>query len=236
MADLVAGVPKTGFGLDVPGVWPEEDQELVSAARAGSEEAFDRLIRRFHASVYNLVYRMLDDPNEASDTVQEVFLKVFRGLGRFHAQASLKTWIFRIAVHESSNRRRWWRRHRARETSLETRVLSGSGGVVPLAELLVEGGRSPFDQAYSEEARQAVDGALRELPEPYRTAVVLRDLEEFSYEEIHEVLQVSVGTVKSRVARGREALKQRLLAPGCRFQAAGGRVRRSEVGGLRSEA
>ena len=206
VAELAAG----------PWCLPDEDAELVAALGAGSADAFDQLISRYHASLYNLVYRMVGEPGEAADAVQDIFLKVFRGLGEFRSQSSLKTWIFRIAVHESSNRRRWWRRHRSRETSLEAPMKHEGGQFLTLSDVLVEEGSSPFEQAVSKEIRRAVDRALAELPEPYRTAVLLRDLEEFSYEEIAEVLQVSVGTVKSRLARGRQALKSlltSLLAP-----------------------
>jgi len=224
VADLLGPLsfPTAQDALGRAGSWPraDEDAELIVAVRAGSEEAFDRLIARYHASVYNLVYRMVGDPGDAADAVQEVFLKVFRGLRKFHARASLKTWIYRIAVHEGCNRRRWWRRHRWRETSLEAPAhvqhapgwleTNGGGKNLPLSEMLAEEGPSPLEQVVSLEARRALDQALAGVPELYRTAVVLRDLEEFSYEEMAQVFQVSVGTVKSRVARGREALRQHL--------------------------
>jgi len=190
--------------------WPlaEEDAELLSAVRTGSEEAFDRLVSRYHASVYNLVYRIVGDASDAADTMQEVFLKVHRGLDRFQGQSSLKTWIFRIAVHEGCNYRRWWRRHRARETSLEDVFMSNDEGAGPnLGDMLSAKEKSPFEALADKETASAVDLALSRIPESYRTAVVLRDLEEFSYEEIADILQVSLGTVKSRVARGREGLR-----------------------------
>lgn len=190
--------------------WPlaEEDAELLSAVRTGSEEAFDRLVSRYHASVYNLVYRIVGDAADAADTLQEVFLKVHRGLGKFQGQSSLKTWIFRIAVHEGCNYRRWWRRHKAQETSLQDAFLNSDDGTGPsLGEMLSANEKSPFEELAAKETAVAVDCALSRIPESYRTAVVLRDLEEFSYEEIADILQVSLGTVKSRVARGREALR-----------------------------
>ena len=204
MADLAASA------------WPlgGEEAELVSAVRGGSEEAFDRLLTRYHASVYNLLLRMVGDRGYAEDTAQEVFLKVYRGLGKFQAQSSLKTWIFRIAVHEGCNYRRWWKRRLWRETSLETPMNHNGDRLRPqsftLGDALLDDRRSPFEEASSQEIRRAVDQALSELPEAFRTVVVLRDLEGLSYEEISEVLEVSLGTVKSRLARGREALKSRL--------------------------
>src|SRR3984957_14904899 len=87
--------------------------------KAGSEEAFAWLIGEFQQPVYGLVYRIVGDPSDAAETAQEVFLKVFRGMKQFHGQSSLKTWIYRIALHEAANRRRWWFRHKAQETSIE---------------------------------------------------------------------------------------------------------------------
>src|SRR5919108_5070681 len=96
-----------------------EEASIVAELKAESEEAYAWLIRQYHQPVYSLVHRIVNDPADAADTTQEVFLKVFRGMKRFHGESSLKTWIYRIAVHEASNRRRWWFRHKSRETSVE---------------------------------------------------------------------------------------------------------------------
>ena len=96
-----------------------EEAAIVAELKAGSEDAFYWLIAHYNQPVYSLVYRILDDPSDAADTTQEVFIKVFRGIKNFNADSSLKTWIYRIAVHEASNRRRWWFRHKFRETSIE---------------------------------------------------------------------------------------------------------------------
>ena len=184
---------------------------VVAELKAGSEEAYAWLIGEFHQPIYSLVYRILTDPADAADTTQEVFLKVFRGMKHFNGQSSLKTWIYRIAVHEASNRRRWWFRHKARETSMEpmeNEAAQSSG--LALKETLVDEAESPFECAAHEEVRARVEEELRKVPEPYRSTVILRDLEEMSYEEIAEVLEISLGTVKSRLTRGREALRRRL--------------------------
>ena len=192
-----------------------EEAALIAELQAGSEQAYVWLIGQYHATVYSLVYRVLNDPSDAADTTQEVFLKVFRGIARFHGESSLKTWIYRIALHEASNKRRWWFRHKARETSMEpTDVESefsecGNSG---LKETLVDAADSPFDNMMHTEVRTQVEQELRNVPEPYRTALVLRDLEELSYEEIADVTSTTLGTVKSRITRGREALRQRLTA------------------------
>jgi RNA polymerase sigma-70 factor, ECF subfamily len=186
---------------------------IVAELKAGSEEAYAWLIGEFHQPIYSLVHRILTDPADAADTTQEVFLKVFRGMKHFHGQSSLKTWIYRIAVHEASNRRRWWFRHKARETSmepLENNAAHNSG--LAMTETLADEGESPFESAAHEEVRARVEEELRKVPEPYRSTVILRDLEEMSYEEIAEVLEISLGTVKSRLTRGRDALRRRLTA------------------------
>jgi len=190
-----------------------QEAAIVAELKAGSEEAYAWLIGEFHQPIYSLVYRMVADSADAADTTQEVFLKVFRGMKHFHGESSLKTWIYRIAVHEASNRRRWWFRHKAKETSIEPAGMSTESGVASaIKDSLVDGADSPFDRVAHEEVRARVEEELRKVSEPYRTTLILRDLEEMSYEEIAEVTQVSLGTVKSRLTRGREALRQRLTA------------------------
>lgn len=186
-----------------------EEASVVAELKAGSEDAYAWLIAHYHQPIYSLVYRTLNDPSDAADVTQEVFLKVFRGMRYFNGDASLKTWIYRIAIHEASNQRRWWFRHKSRERSLEPVSPEEGRG---LEETLVDDGPSPFEAMSSEEIRERVELGLQQVPEPYRTTVILRDIEEFSYEEIADILQVSLGTVKSRLMRGRDALKKRLAA------------------------
>jgi len=166
---------------DVASVIGARDLEsaIVAELKAGSEEAYVWLIGEFHQPIYSLVYRILTDPADAADTTQEVFLKVFRGMKHFHGQSSLKTWIYRIAVHEASNRRRWWFRHKARETSMEPLENTGAqGSGLTMQEALVDEAESPFECAAHEEVRARVEEELRKIPEPYRSTVILRDLEE----------------------------------------------------------
>jgi RNA polymerase sigma-70 factor (ECF subfamily) len=188
-----------------------EEASVVAELKAGSEAAFSWLIAHYNQPVYSLVYRVLEDPSDAADTTQEVFLKVFRGIKSFNADSSLKTWIYRIAIHEASNRRRWWFRHKFRETSIEAEAERDDGShLSAMKDKLVDEGKSPLQNVYEDELRERVETELRALPEPYRTTVVLRDLEELSYEQIAEVMHISMGTVKSRLVRGREALRKRL--------------------------
>ncbi|HXE90753.1 MAG TPA: sigma-70 family RNA polymerase sigma factor [Terriglobales bacterium] len=189
-----------------------EEVAIVAGLKSGSEEAYEWLIARFHQPIYSLVYRIVHDPADAADTTQEVFLKVFRGIHSFQGNASLKTWMYRIAIREASNQRRWWYRHKGRETSIEPGAETGESGFCAcLRETLVDDADSPLDTAMQGEVRERLEQELRQLPEPYRTTVILRDIEELSYEEIAEVLGVSLGTVKSRLMRGRDALRKRLL-------------------------
>ncbi|MGA7908670.1 MAG: sigma-70 family RNA polymerase sigma factor [Candidatus Sulfotelmatobacter sp.] len=187
-----------------------EEAAVVAELKAGSEEAYAWLIGEFQKPVYGLVYRIVSDPSDAADTTQEVFLKVFRGMKHFHEESSLKTWIYRIALHEAANRKRWWFRHKAQETSIEPAESDGAGGDGTIQEALADPHESPFDSVAHREVQQRVGEELRKVPEPYRTTLILRDLEEMSYEEIAEILEISLGTVKSRLTRGRQALKERL--------------------------
>jgi RNA polymerase sigma-70 factor, ECF subfamily len=184
----------------------EEDARILRGLRAGIEEAYQELIDRYEQPVYGVVYRLLEQPGDASDVVQEVFLKVFRGVNSFRQQSSLRTWIYRIALNEAHNHRRWFNRHCRREISIE----NGYGDGKNLLESASDTGRSPFDQALETENRTLIERALARINPVFRTAVVLRDIQNLSYEEIAEILQVSLGTVKSRILRGREALRREL--------------------------
>src|SRR6202140_5100852 len=209
---VMAGAATVGDLAGAIGVRTAE-AAIVAELKAGSEEAYAWLIGEFHQPIYSLVYRMVTDPADAADTTQEVFLKVFRGINHFHGGSSLKTWIYRIAVHEASNWRRWWLQHKSKEPSIEPLGPGAESGVASaIKDSLVDGGDSPFERVAQEEVRARVEEELRKVSEPYRTTLILRDLEEMSYEQIAEVTQVSLGTVKSRLTRGREALRQRLAA------------------------
>jgi len=183
-----------------------DDARLASALRLGSEDAYELLVARFQQPVYNLVYRLLSDPAEACDVVQEVFLKVFRNIDKFRSQSSLKTWIYRIAVNEVHNYRRWFFRHRRQEVALEDESEGGKN----FGDMVPDRGRSPYDYALDGEKRVMIEDALGRINPMFRAAVVLRDVEELSYEEIADILDVSLGTVKSRITRGRESMRRQL--------------------------
>jgi RNA polymerase sigma-70 factor (ECF subfamily) len=197
-----------------------DELDLVDGLRVGMEQAYETLISRYQQPVYNLVYRLLNDPADANDAVQEVFLKVFRNIGSFRGQSSLKTWVYRIAVNEAHNHRRWFCRHRKQEIGLERDDDDRS-----YQDTLPDPGPSPFQAAVDDEAREILEAVMQGLNPTFRAALVLRDVEDLSYEEISEILEINLGTVKSRIMRGREALRRALtarLAPAARERAAMG--------------
>jgi RNA polymerase sigma-70 factor (ECF subfamily) len=183
-----------------------DDLALVRALQQGSEGAYETLLSRFQQPVYNLALRLLSDSSDAADVVQEVFLKVFRNVGHFRGQSSLKTWIYRITVNEAHNQRRWFFRHRQREVGLEEQPDDARS----MAQVLPDGRPSPFDYVVDRERQNMIEEALGKINPTFREVVVLRDIADLSYDEIAEVLQLSLGTVKSRILRGREALRQEL--------------------------
>ena len=187
--------------------WGRDETELVTELQAGSEAAFDWLVTHYHGPVYNLILSMLGDVADAADGTQEVFLKAFRGIRSFRQGSSLKTWLYRIAIREALNHKRWFKRHLQRNVSIDAEPEEGHSAI-EIEDL----GATPFEQFAAHEIQAAVQDALQRVPDVFRSAVILRDLEGLSYEEIAEVLDCSVGTVKSRILRGRRALKD-LLEP-----------------------
>ena len=187
--------------------WGVDETRLVTELQAGSETAFDWLVTHYHGPVYNLILSMLGDVADAADGTQEVFLKAFRGIRSFRQGSSLKTWLYRIAIREALNHKRWFKRHLQKNVSIDAEPEEGHAAI-EIEDLAA----TPFEQFAAHEIQAAVQSALQEIPEVFRSAVILRDLEGLSYEEIAEVLECSSGTVKSRILRGRRALKD-LLEP-----------------------
>jgi len=207
-ADLTMGNLASALTLQ------SEEAALIAELQAGSEEAFAWLIARYHQPIYSLLARTVCDRADAADLTQEVFVKVFRGVGCFHGESTLRTWIYRIALHEASNQRRWWMRHRSQEVAIDQEIGDESSGTpLRLKETLVDGGESPYEMAVHTENRERVEAALLQVPEPFRTTLILRDIEGFVYEEVAEMQGVNLGTVKSRLVRGRAALKAILTNP-----------------------
>lgn len=179
---------------------------FILRLQANEDAAYDELVRTYHSSIYQVAYRMLGDAGEASDLVQEIFVKIFRHIGGFKSEASLKTWIFKITFSEILNRLRWWkRRYRSSTVSIDEPSRNGDGYD------LADSKPTPEQILQSKEQEDAVQQALWKLSSEHRSIIVLRDIEGFSYSEIADVLGVSIGTVKSRLARARADLKKSLM-------------------------
>jgi len=184
-----------------------EEAAFVAELQAGSQDAFAYLLAVYQNPVFNLVWHIVENPADASDVLQEVFVKVFKGIKGFNGDSTLRTWIYRIAVHEASNHRRSWiRRHWREPISVDD---PESPSAVAAAEA-ASSARSPYQVFEQAEREVVVKQALASLAPPYRAVVVLREIEGLPYEEIAQVLGLAEGTVKSRLLRGRELLRRKL--------------------------
>jgi len=196
-----------------------KDDEIAVPKEAADETGsrvevdFDQLFERYNGMVFNLAYQILGNREEALDVSQEVFLKIFLKIGSFRGESSLKTWIYCITVHCAANRLRWWNRLRRRGTVSLEEYLSESSNR-DLVHLMKSNFQSPEETLLEQEEQENLEKMLRELPLQQRIAVVMRDIEGLSYEEIARCTNASLGTVKSRIARGREALKRLLQGSG----------------------
>ena len=181
---------------------------FIEKLKQRDSAAFNSLVAERSGEIYGLLYRMTENPEEARDLTQETFLRAFQSISSFRGDADLRTWIYRIAINQARNRWRWWKRRR-RDSTVSLDSTDGQRKV-PLAAILAEESSNPEEDALAHERQRALRKALRSLGSVYRETVILRDIEGFSYEEIAATLEISVGTVKSRLARGRQELRRRL--------------------------
>ena len=206
-AELEAAVTATPAGSRAL----DAEAQFIEKLKAGDAWAFDRLVAERSADVYALLYRLTEDREEARDLTQETFLQAFRHIAGFRGDADLRTWLYRIAVNQARNRWRWWRRRRREVTlSLDDDGPAGRAGANLGARLPDDAAPDPEQGALAREREEALLAALGTLSRAYREVVVLRDIEGLSYEEVASALDVSVGTVKSRLSRGRNELRRRL--------------------------
>ncbi len=183
-------------------------EELAQRFRQGDQRAFDELVKCYQARIFNLAYRMLNQREEAADLTQEIFIKLHRSLDRFRGESSFTTWLYAIAFNMGRNKLRSFRRRPARNAiSIDAPLETEDGAVTPE---LADPGRSPREQVERDEVRRELEGCLAELPPEFAAALVLRDLQQLSYEEIAAALRCSLGTVKSRIARGRLMVMEKL--------------------------
>lgn len=187
------------------------ETKLISRLKSCEMGAFDDLVLEYQSLVYALSFRILGDAEDARDATQETFLKIYRHFSRFRGEASLKTWICRIAINQARSTERWWRRrHRGSTGSLDAPL--GLNSLIDddrsIGDWLESDTISPEAEVLARERRRHIELGLDDLKKDFRIAVILRDIEGLSYEEIAYVTEVSVGTVKSRIARGREMLRE----------------------------
>ena len=188
--------------------WSDVDSReaaLIARCVAGDDFACSELVAAHQRTVFNLALHLLGDPDEALDVSQEVFLRVFRTLSRFRGQSALRTWIYRIVVNQVRNRQRWWRRRRRADLVSLDAHLERCGDLEATREVL------PDRLLASKETAARIWQAMERLPFDQRTALVLREIDGLRYEEIGFTLNVAVGTVKSRLTRARQALREELL-------------------------
>jgi RNA polymerase sigma-70 factor (ECF subfamily) len=179
----------------------DREAALVQRCAAGDEAASAELVAEHQRTVVQLATNLLGDREEALDLSQEVFLRVFRTIHRFRGQSSLRTWIYRIAVNQARNRHRFWRRrHRDEQVSLDQHVATHG-------DTLCGSAPTPDRVLAQKELAERLQNALERLPFEQRTAIVLREVDGLSYEEIAYSLDLAVGTVKSRLTRARQALR-----------------------------
>ncbi len=190
---------------------PAIETQFIERLKAGEAAAFNRFVEERSGDVYALLYRLTEDREEARDLTQETFLQAFRYITHFRGDADLRTWLYRIAVNQARNRWRWWRRRRRDVTiSLDAPQGDDENGLTVSARLSDRREGDPEQQTLARERERVLLVALHSLSRAYREVVVLRDIEGLSYEEVAEALEISVGTVKSRLSRGRLELRRRL--------------------------
>ena len=188
---------------------PAAEALFIERLQRGDTNAFERLVGERSGEIYGLLYRLTENREEAKDLTQETFLRAFQSIGSFRGDSDLRTWIYRIAINQARNRWRWWRRRRRDSTfSLDSNDDSGRQSLI--ATLKSERSRDPEQDTLAHEREVVLRKALGSLRRVYREAVVLRDIEGFAYEEIAVALDISIGTVKSRLARGRQELRRKL--------------------------
>jgi len=185
-----------------------EDQFLERLKRHDAA-AFEQLVAERTGDIYGLLFRLTSDAEEARDLTQETFLRAFQAIQKFRGDADLKTWLYRIAINQARNRWRWWRRRR-RDATVSLDAAVGEREQTVATRLEDTNASDPEQETLAREREQQLRQALQGLRGAYREAVVLRDIEGLTYEEIAATLQINIGTVKSRLARGRLELRRKL--------------------------
>jgi RNA polymerase sigma-70 factor (ECF subfamily) len=185
------------------------EAQFIERLKRGDAAAFETLVNERSGEIYGLLYRLTESSEEARDLTQETFLRAFQSIGHFRGESDLRTWIYRIAINQARNKWRWWRRRR-RDATVSIDAPAPNGQPSLIGTLKSDNGNNPERETLAHERERALRRALSSLKQVYREAVVMRDIEGFAYEEIAVALEISVGTVKSRLARGRQELRRKL--------------------------
>ncbi len=201
-------IGKVAVAVEVSPAYTTDGSGFLDRLRDGDADAFDTLITRYSGDIYSLLYRMTEDAEEAGDLTQETFLSALKSIRSFRGESELKTWLFRIALNHSRNRFRWWKRRKRSETVSLDRTIGD--GTLTISDTIADDAESPEETVLRLERSKRLMAALNELPDIFREIIVLCDIEGCGYEEIARTLDINIGTVKSRVARGREQLRKRL--------------------------
>jgi RNA polymerase sigma-70 factor, ECF subfamily len=188
---------------------PTSEALFIERLRRGDSAAFETLVTERSGEIYGLLYRLTENREEARDLTQETFLRAFQSISTFRGDSDLRTWIYRIAINQARNRWRWWRRRR-RDSTFSIDSTTDEGRQLLIGTLKAESTPDPEQDTLAHERERVLRKALSGLRRVYRETVILRDIEGFAYEEIAVALEISVGTVKSRLARGRQELKRKL--------------------------
>ena len=197
-----------GISAGLSSAMPDAEAQFIEKLKSGDEAAFNNLVNRYGSQVYGLLLRITKDPEEAGDLTQETFIRALKGIAKFRGDAGIKTWLFRIAINQSRNRHRWWKRRKKDQTvSIDAPIRDSQ---VSIGDSIPDSGINPEENVLRLERQKRLLEAIAELPESYREAVVLCDIEGLTYDEIGGVLEVGLGTVKSRIARGRRELRKKL--------------------------
>lgn len=185
------------------------ETQFIERLKKGDATAFEQLVADRSGEIYGLLYRLTENTEEARDLTQETFLRAYQNIEHFRGEADLRTWIYRIAINQARNRWRWWRRRR-RDVTVSLDAAQGQNNKPLVATLRADRTETPEQKTLSHERERVLRTALKNLRRVYREAVILRDIEGLTYEEVADALQISVGTVKSRLARGRRELRKKL--------------------------
>jgi RNA polymerase sigma-70 factor, ECF subfamily len=185
------------------------DQELVTRFKSGDAAAFDQMVERYWSRIYSMVNQLLRNPQDAEEVTQDAFIRAHRGLGNFRGDSSFSTWLYQIATNLARNRYwYWWRRRRDKSVSFDAPI--GGESDMTLADVIPAEVETPDDITVTQEFVSSIGKGMEKLGRKHREILILRNVKNLSYEEIAAILGISIGTVKSRIARARESLRSKM--------------------------